>query len=129
MLVWDAAGDKPDIFTVAGVSEGRVELYAYDGYLCSVNRILMRHSEQFTFIPNKLSAAMIGAFKAMGGRVMNSAETSYAQWQQYVVCAIQAVARRSRAATIKPQAKASTRAFRRVEAFFVSQKVDGRNAP
>lgn len=129
MLVWDAAGETPNIFKVAGVSEGRVGLYAYDGYFGSVNRILMRDSEQFTFVPSKLSAAMIGAFKAMGGRVVGSAETSYAQWQQYVVCAVQAVARRSRATTAKFQAVAPIRVLRRVKAFFVSHKVDGRNAP
>lgn len=132
MLVWDAAGETPNIFTVTGVSKGHVGLYAYDGYDgygCSVNRILMRDSEQFAFIPNKLSAAMIGAFKAMGGRVVDSAETSYAQWQQYVVCAVQTVARRLRASTAKFQAMAPIRVLRRAKAFFVSQKVDGRNAP
>lgn len=129
MLVWDAAGKTPKIFTVAGASKGQVGLYAYDGYGCSVNRILMRDSEQFAFIPNKLSAAMIGAFKAMGGRVVDSAETSYAQWQQYVVCAVQTVARRLRATTAKFQAVAPIRVLRRAKAFFVSQKVDGRNAP
>ena len=81
------------------------------------------------FVPNKLSAAMIGAFKAMGGRVANSAETSYAQWQQYVVCALQAIARRSRTASAKPLLVTPIRAVRRVKAFFVSQKVNGRNAP
>ena len=129
MLVWDAAGKTPDIFTVAGASEGRFGLHAYDGYFGSVNRIILRDCEQFAFIPNKLSAAMIGAFKAMGGRVVDSAETSYAQWQQYVVCAVQAVARRSRATTAMFQAVAPIRVLRRVEPFFVSQKVDGRNAP
>lgn len=129
MLVWDAAGETPNIFTVAGVSEERVGLYAFDGYGCSVSRILTRDSEQFTFIPNKLSAAMIGAFMALGGRVVDCVETSYAQWQQYAVCAVQAVARRSRATTVKFPAVAPIRALRRVKAFFVSQKVDGRNAP
>ncbi len=129
MLVWDAAGETPNIFTVAGASRGHVGLYAYEDYGCSVNRIILRDCEQFAFIPNKLSAAMIGAFKAMGGRVVDSAETSYAQWQQYVVCAVQAVARHSRATTAKYQAAAPIRVLRRVKAFFVSQKVDGRNAP
>ena len=76
---------------------------AYEGYLCSVKR--------------------------MGGRVAASVETSFAQWQQYVICTVQAVARRSRAASTKPMALTLIRAARRVNAFFVSQKVNGRNAP
>ena len=129
MLVWDAPGETPYVFTVAGVSERRVGLYAYESYLCSVDRILMRDREQFTFLPNKLSAAMIGAFMAVRGRIVDSIETSCAQWQQYVVCAMQTVAGRSRAATVKPLTVTPVRAVRRVKAFFVSQKVNGRNAP
>jgi hypothetical protein len=102
---------------------------AYEGYLSSVNRIILRESERFIFLPNKLSAAMIGAFKAMGGRVADSVETSYAQRQQFAVCAMQAVARRSRATSAKPMLATPIRAVRRVKAFFVSQKVNGRNAP
>ena len=46
-----------------------------------------------------------------------------------VLSAMQAVARRSRAATAKPLTVTPVRAVRRVKAFFVSQKVNGRNAP
>lgn len=129
MLVWEEHGELPNIFAVAGVTEGRAVFSAYESYFISVNRIILRHSERFEFVPNKLSAAMIGAFKAMGGRVVDAVETSYAQWQQYVVCAMQAVARRSRAATAKPLTVTPVRAVRRVKAFFFSQKVNGRNAP
>ena len=129
MLVWDAPQGTPNIFTIAGAGLGSAARSVYEGYLCSVNRIILRESEQFIFLPNKLSAAMIGAFKAMGGRVADSVETSYAQWQQYAVCTVQAVARRSRAASTKPMVVTPIRAVRRVKAFFVSQKVNGRNAP
>ena len=129
MLVWDAPLGTANIFTMVGAGLGSDVRNAYESYLCSVNRIILRDSERFMFVPNKLSAAMIGAFKAMGGRVANSAETSYAQWQQYAVCAVQAIARRSRAASAKPLLVTPIRAVRRVKAFFVSQKVNGRNAP
>ena len=129
MLVWDAPQGTPNIFTIAGAGLGSDARSVYEGYLCSVNRIILRESERFIFLPNKLSAAMIGAFKAMGGRVADSVETSYAQWQQYAVCTVQAVARRSSAASTKPMVVTPIRAVRRVKAFFVSQKVNGRNAP
>lgn len=93
MLVWDVPQGTPNMFTNVGAGLGSDVRNAYENYLCSVNRIILRDSERFLFVPNKLSAAMIGAFKAMGGRVANSAEISYAQWQQYVVCAVQAIAR------------------------------------
>ena len=129
MLVWDAPQMTPNIVTIAGAGLSSDARSAYEGYMGSVNRIILRESERFIFLPNKLSAAMIGAFKAMGGRVADSVETSYAQWQQYAVCTVQAVARRSRAASTKPMVVTPIRAVRRVKAFFVSQKVNGRNAP
>lgn len=129
MLVWDDLEGMPNNFAMAGVSASLDARSAYEGYLCSVNRIILRDSERFDFLPNKLSAAMIGAFKAMCGRVMDAVENRYAQWQQYVVCAVQAVALRSRAASGKPLVETPIRAVRRVKAFFVSQKVNGRNAP
>lgn len=129
MLVWEEHCGMPNIFAVAGTIEGRERLSTYESYFSSVNRIILRDSARYELVPNKLSAAMIGAFKAMGGRVVDSIETSYAQWQQYVVCAMQAVARRSRAATAKPLTATPVRAVRRVKAFFISQKVNGRNAP
>lgn len=117
------------VLKVLKASEGHEGLGAYEGYLCAVNRILLQEREQLTFIPNKLSAAMIGAFKAMGGSVVDSVETGYAQWQQYAGCAMQAVARRSLATRAKPLAVTLILALRRVKAFFISQKVNGRNAP
>jgi hypothetical protein len=129
MLVWDAPQGTPNIFTMDGAWLSSDARSAYKGYLCSVNRIILRESERFIFLPNKLSAAMIGAFKAMGGRVEDSVETSYAQWQQYAVCAVQAVSRRSRATSAKSMLATPIRAVRRVKAFFVAQKVNGRNAP
>lgn len=103
---------------------------AYESYRCAVNRILRRQSmEYIDFVPTKLSMAMLGAFKAMGGRVAQCAETSYAQWQQFVVCASQAVARRTRFDWVQPILVMPVMAVRRVKAFFVSQKVNGRNAP
>ncbi len=129
MLVWDTPQGTPNIFTMDGPGLSGDARSAYEGYLCSVNRIILRESARFIFLPNKLSAAMIGAFKAMAGRVEDSVETSYAQWQQYAVCAAQAVARRSRATSAKPMLATPIRAVRRVKAFFVAQKVNGRNAP
>ena len=89
----------------------------------------MLNHERLVSLPNKLSDAMTGAFKAMGGCVANSAETRYVQWQQYAVCVVQAVVRRSLAASIKPMVVTPLRAVRRVKAFFFSQKVNGHNAP
>ena len=129
MLVWDSPQGTPNIFMMGGAGLSDDGRSAYEGYLCSVTRIILRDSERFIFLPNKLSAAMLGAFKAMGGRVAKSAETSYAQWQQYAVCAVQTVTRRSRATSAKPTLAIPIRAARRVKAFFVSQKVNGRNAP
>ncbi len=129
MLVWEEHCGMPNVFAIAGVTDGRDGASAYESYFSSVNRIILGDSARYEFVPNKLSAAMIGAFKAMGGRVVDSIETSYAQWQQYVVCAMQAVARRSHAATAKPLTVTPVRAVRRVKAFFVAQKVNGRNAP
>ena len=130
MLVWDVP-DGPQNISLRGCAPAGDGVWsAYEGYLCAVNRIIGRHTvEYIEFEPTKLSMAMIGAFKAMGGRVANSVETSYAQWQQYAVCAVQALARRSRAASAKPMLATPIRTVRRVKAFFVCQKVNGRNAP
>ena len=130
MLVWDMP-DGPQNISLRGCAlAGDGVWSAYEGYLCAVNRIIRRHTvEYIEFEPTKLSMAMIGAFKAMGGRVAQCAETSYAQWQQFVVCASQAVARRSRSDWVRPILAAPVKAVRRVKAFFVSQKVNGRNAP
>ena len=73
--------------------------------------------------------AMLGAFKGMGGRLAQCAETSYAQWQQFVVCASQAVARRTRVDWVLSISAKPLMAVRRAKAFFVAQKVNGRNAP
>ncbi|MFZ2988618.1 hypothetical protein [Ideonella sp.] len=129
MLVWDAPQGTPNIFAMDGAGLRGEARSAYEGCLYSVRRIIMRGSERFILLQNKLSAAMIGAFKAMGGRVANSVETSYAQWRQYAVCDVQAVALRSRATSAKPMLATPIQAVRRVKAFFVSQKVNRRNAP
>lgn len=129
MLVWDDRDGAPNIFAMNGVSANRDARSVYESYLCSVNRIILRDGERFDFLPNKLSAAMIGAFKAMCGRAVVAAETRYAQWQQYVVCAAQAVAKLSRQVSAQPLSVSTVRLLRRAKAFFVSQKVNGRNAP
>lgn len=129
MLVWDEAEGSPNVFTMSGVSSGRDVRSFYDCYLCSVNRTILRDGERFDFLPNKLSAAMIGAFKAMCGRAVVAVETCYAQWQQYVGCAMRAVVKRSRQALTQPLSVTPVRPVRRAKAFFVSQKVNGRNAP
>lgn len=129
MLVWNECEGAPNVSAMAGVSANRDACSAYQSHLCSVNRIILRNGEQFDFLPNKLSAAMIGAFKAMCGRAVVTVETCYAQWQQYVGCAMQAVAKRSRQALVQPLSVTSVRPVRRMKAFFVSQKVNGRNAP
>jgi len=126
MLVWDMP-NGPHNVSLRGCAPADDGVWsAYEGYL----RIIRRYTvEYIEFEPTKLSMAMIGAFKAMGGRVAQCAETSYAQWQQFVVCASQAVARRSRADWVRPILAAPVTAVRRVKAFFVAQKVNGRNAP
>lgn len=131
MSAWDAPDGTPNIFSIAAAAAATSPdaRSVYDGFLCSVNRIILRDSERFACVPNKLSATMVGAVKAMCGRVVDSVETRYSQWPQYVFCAVQAVARRSRVATAKPLAVAPIRAARRLKAFFVSQKVNDRNAP
>ncbi|MCW5611724.1 MAG: hypothetical protein KIS83_13760 [Rubrivivax sp.] len=129
MLVWDDLESTSNIFAMSGVSAKRDARSAHEGYLCSANRILLRDCERLDFLPTKLSAAMIGAFLAMFGRVVDAVETRYAQWQQDVVCAVHAIARRSRVAPPKHLEVAPIRSVRRVKAFFVSQKVNGRNAP
>lgn len=114
MLVWEALQGTQNVFTMSGAGLNS----------------LFGESERYFFSPNKLSAAMIGAFKAVRGhRVANSVETSYAQWRQYMGCAVQGAARRSRAASTKLMVMRPIRAVCRMKAFFVSQKVDGRNAP
>ncbi|MCP5233004.1 MAG: hypothetical protein H6948_13120 [Zoogloeaceae bacterium] len=129
MLVWDEPEGSPNVFTMAAVRSDRDVRSFYDRYLCSVNRIILRDGERFEFLPNKLSAAMIGALKAMCGRTVVVVETGYAQWQQYMVCAKQAVAKRSRQVSAQPSSVSTVRSLRRAKAFFVSQKVNGRNAP
>jgi hypothetical protein len=39
-------------------------------------------NESVEFVPNRLSDALIGVFRAIGGRIVGFAETSYSQWQQ-----------------------------------------------
>lgn len=129
MLVWDDRDGAPNIFAMNGVGANRHGRSVYESYLCSVNRIILRDGERFDFLPNKLSAAMIGAFKAMCGRSVVAVEAGYAQWQQYMVCAKQAVAKRSRQVSAQPLSVSTVRPLRRAKAFFVSQKVNGRNAP
>lgn len=129
MLVWDDREGAPSIFAMSGVGANRDARSVYESYLCSVNRIILRDGVRFDFLPNKLSAAMIGAFKAMCGSAMVAVETRYAQWQQYVVCATQAIAKRSREVSAQPLSVSTVRPLRRAKAFFVSQKVNGRNAP
>ena len=129
MLVWDDREGAPNIFAMNGVGANRHGRSVSESYWCSVNRIILRDGERFDFLPNKLSAAMIGAFKAMCGRSVVAVETGYAQWQQYMVCAKQAVAKRSRQVSAQPSSVSTVRSLRRAKAFFVSQKVNGRNAP
>lgn len=129
MLVWDDRDGVPNILAMSGVGANQDAHSVYERYLCSVNRIILRDGERFDFLPNKLSAAMIGAFKAMCGRAVVAVETRFAQWQQYVVCATQAVAKRSREVSAQPLSVSTVRPLRRAKAFFVAQKVNGRNAP
>jgi hypothetical protein len=129
MLVWDAHTGPQIVLTTADVALSCDVRSMYESYLCSVNRIIARESEWLMFVPNKLSAAMIGAFMAVGGRVAHCIETSYAQWHQFVLCAVHAIARGSRTVSTQPMVVPPIRAVRRVKAFFVAQKVDGHNAP
>lgn len=109
MLVWDTPQGPPNAFTVSG--------------------IIRRDSERLLFVPNKLSAAVVGAFMAIGGQVAHCVETSYAQWHQFVVGAVRAASHRLRTASTQTMVATPISAIRRVNAFFVAQKVDGRNAP
>lgn len=129
MLVWDDREGALSIFAMSSVGANQDARSVYESYLCSVNRIILRDGERFDFLPNRLSAAMIGAFKAMCGRAVVAVETRFAQGQQYVVCATQAVAKRSRQVSAQPLSVSTVRPLRRAKAFFVSQKVNGRNAP
>ena len=130
MLVWDIPEGPQNVCLRGCAPAGDSGGNACEGYLCAVSGIIRRHAvEYIDFEPTKLSMAMIGVFKAMGGRVAQCVESSYAQWQQFVVCASQAVARRSRSDWARPIVAAPVTAVRRVKAFFVAQKVNGRNAP
>ena len=71
MLVWDAPQGTPNIFAMAGAGLRSDARSAYEGYLCCVNRIILRESERFIFLPNKLSAAMIGAFFILDDPIFN----------------------------------------------------------
>jgi hypothetical protein len=62
MLVWDGLESTPNILAMSGVNARRDARSAYEGFLCSVNRILLRDCGRLDFLPTKLSAAMIGAF-------------------------------------------------------------------
>lgn len=129
VLVWNAPQGASSVFTMGGTDPSCDVHSGYESYLCFVNRIIRRGCNQFILLPGKLSAAMIGAFKAVAGRIANSVETSYAQWTQFVVCSVLAVDRRSSAASTKSILMTLTRAVGRVKAFFMSKKVNGRNAP
>lgn len=100
-----------------------------EGHWLADARISLRNVELFGFSPNKLSAALAGAFKAMAGRFGSALEVSYSQWQQFAVCADEAATRRSRVPAVKPWMARLACANRRVKAFVVAQKVNGRNAP
>lgn len=129
MLVWDEPGVTPNTFTGAGFTERRVGLGAHESYLSVASRIIRRDRERFDFVHYKLAAALMDALRSVAGCVVDAMGTSCAQWQQYVASANQAVAQRSRAASVKPLTVTPVRAVRCVKAFFISQKVNGRNAP
>ena len=111
MLVWKEHRGMSNSFALSGVTEWREALSGYE------------------FALKKLSAAMLDALMGASGRAVDAIEASHALGQQYAVRVSQALARRSRAATAKPPTVAPVIAVRRVKAFFVSQKVNGRNAP
>jgi hypothetical protein len=129
MLIWDDHTGPQIVVMRADVGLNCDVRSMYESYRCSVSGIIARGSEGLIFVPNKLSAAMIGAFMAVGGRVAHCIETSYAQWHQFVLCAVQAIARGSRTVSTQPMVVPPIRAVRRVKAFFVAQKVNGHNAP
>lgn len=129
MLVWDMPEVPQNVFTRGIAAEGEGLLSRYGHYFSSANRIILRGSEQFCFVPNKLSMAILGAFKGLGGRVARCAETSYAQWRQFVVCASQVAERRTRFERVLSLLARPAMAVRRAKAFFIAQKVNGRNAP
>lgn len=128
-MAWDDLEGAPSIFSVTGVSASQDARSVCESCPGSVNRFILRDGVRFDFLQNKLSAAMIGAFQAMCGRVGAAVETRYAQWQQYAVCAVDAIARRSRVVPAKHWEVAPIRSVRRVKAFFVFQRINGRNAP
>jgi hypothetical protein len=129
MLVRDTPQGPPNVFTVAAADGGFDVRSEYESFMCCVNRIIRRDTERLLFAPNKLSAAVIGAFMAIGGQVAHCVEASYAQWHQFVVGAVRAASQRSRTASTQPMVATPSSAIRRVKAFFVAQKVDARNAP
>lgn len=129
MLVLNQPDVLPSILSIADVPEQRLELGLYGSYISAVHRIIRRGEDRLDFVPSQLSAAMMDAFGAVHARVGGFIETSCGQWRQYAAGAKQAVVLLSRAATVKPSMASLVRAVRRVKAFFISQKVNLRNAP
>lgn len=129
MLVWEVPDPSQNVFSRGIAAEGGGLAGGHGSYFSSVNRIILRENEQFFLVPNKLSMAILGAFKGLGGRVAHCAETSYAQWQQFVICASQAATRRTHVERALPLLARPAMAVRRAKAFFIAQKVNGRNAP
>ena len=129
MLVWEGPGVMPNSFTGAGLTEGRDGLDAHESYLSFARRIIRWDRERFDIVPNKLAAALMDALRALAGCVVDAVATSCTRWQECAASANQAAAQHSRGASVKPLTGTPVRAVRRVKAFFISQKVNGRNAP
>ena len=80
-------------------------------------------------VPNKLSAAMIGAFKAQRIRVLKSRSSGLDPVVQYVRWASKGMTAGLRSPTASRAPVAPIRTASRIKAFFVSQKVNGINTP
>jgi hypothetical protein len=129
MLVWVMPDGPKSVSLLPSTPAGDGVWNAFESYLSALNKIIRQHLVGcIEFEPTRLSMAMIGAFRPVGGRVTQCEETSCLQWQQFVICTSPAVGRRSRADWVRPILTAPVASVRRVKAFFVSQKFNGRNA-
>lgn len=130
MLVWNEIEDAHDLFArLPDRFKGTEPLGGHCRLMSAVHRIIKRGIEPIHLEPNRLTMALLGAFKRVGGRVEHWVATACFQWQQILVWASTEAVRRSCLA--KPLAVLTQSALttRRTKAFFFAQKVNGRNAP
>ena len=132
MLVCAEHGDRPNHPATAGVSDRSAGRRADGGDQLSASRIIRRHADLSGFEPTLYLYPVIRAYEALLGYLARPAETilgTSAPFQQQVVTS--ALHAFSAPVVVERRAQVVTprRAVRRVKAFFIAQKVNGRNAP